>query len=349
MFARIMPAAASAPLPFSSPRGMFASRPRREVLNQAAPRPSEVEAAATGPSGGFADAFAPYAVSTQTPGIGDGVREQRESMNAERNGGGFPQLQSAVQAARQSGGPVSGPLGGSMRQQFDYDAALEALAGDQRKPKAWQYVVAGTGDALRDAGEDAVLPSLVAQRDAVDGRRAEAQQQLMEWQYRDWARQNEADLGAAAPFTIGRDRVMYDPATGEANTIYDGAEDFELYAQELGLEPGSDEYFKAVEDYVLRSSGPSAFDRDVQMDDHRTGNDEQLERLRFGNRSSLESQRQGNRRGMVDYRNANPAPSRSTGGSRRATLPVVRTPAEARRLPSGTRFKTPDGKVKVVP
>ena len=54
---------------------------------------------------------------------------------------------------------------------------------------------------------------------------------------------------------------MYDPATGQSHVIYDGPEDFETYAQQLNLEPGSEEYFKAVEDYVLKGSGPSAHER----------------------------------------------------------------------------------------
>ena len=35
-------------------------------------------------------------------------------------------------------------------------------------------------------------------------------------------------------------------------------------------------------------------------------------------------------------------------GSGGGALPTVRTPAEAAKLPKGTRFRTPDGRIKVV-
>lgn len=236
-----------------------------------------------------------------------------------------------------------------MREPFDYDRAMEALAGNQKKPKWWQYALGTLGDAvaLNRGMQPTAIANLTAQTGAQQQRLQETAAQLMKWRYEDYQRQNEADLRAANPFSVGRDRVAYDPATGQARVIYDGAEDFELYAQELGLEPGSDEYFAAVEDYVLRSSGPSAFGRDLELDDHRTGNDERLEGVRHSNRERMERLRQGNRRGMVDYRNANPAPSRSSRASSRESMPTVRTPAEARKLPKGTRFRTPDGRVKV--
>lgn len=125
--------------------------------------------------------------------------------------------------------------------------------------------------------------------------------------------------------------------------------DFEEYAKAFGLEEGTDEYFKAVEDYVLRSSGPTAHRRDLELDDYRTANDERMENLRFGNRQKMEGLRQGNRLETIQNRPA-PAPrggSRPSGGG--GNLPIVSSPAEAARLPKGTRFRTPDGRVKVVP
>ena len=206
-----------------------------------------------------------------------------------------------------------GPLGGSMRQPFDYDAALKALQGERKDPKAWQIALAAIGDGLtqHSGGQPWAVQNLVAQRDANSERLLASAQQIAKWRYDDYQAQRDADLKASNPFTIGRDRVGYDPATGEARVLYDGGEDFELYAQELGLEEGTPEYFQAVEDYVLRSSGPSAHGRDMELDDYRTANDSRLENQRFGNRRAMEVLRQGNRRGMVDYRNANPPPSRS--------------------------------------
>lgn len=246
--------------------------------------------------------------------------------------------------------PATGSLGGSLRQGFDYDAAMQRLAGEKPKQNGWGLALAILGDALTasSGGRPWAVQSVLAQRQGYQDRVADANRMLTDWQYKDYARQNEADLRASAPFTIGRDRVQFNPATGQSEVLYDGAEDFELYAAELGLEPGTDDYFRAVEDYVLRSSGPSAHSRDLALDDYRTGNDVRMENLRFGNRSRLEGLRQGNRLDVIRSR-----PQRSTrqrGPGRAGTdLPVVASPAEASRLPSGTKFRTPDGRVKIVP
>lgn len=58
--------------------------------------------------------------------------------------------------------------------------------------------------------------------------------------------------------------------------------------------------------------------------------------------SQFSPQMQGN--GYASHPNPN-APTNASGGN----LPVVNSPEEARRLPSGTRFRTPDGREKVVP
>lgn len=270
--------------------------------------------------------------------------------------GGFDQLRAkgpmppAMPQATPS--PNGGPLGGSMRQPFDYDGALATLRGDQKKIPAWQKVAAILGDGLTTAGggQGFATQALLGREREMSERNQAATQQLMEWRYKDWQRQNEADLKAANPFTIGRDRVGYDPATGQASVLYDGAEDFELYANELGLQPGSEDYFRAVEDYVLRGSGPSAHVRDMEIDDYRTGNDAELEGLRQTNRTSLENLRQGNRRSMEGYRQGNREtlrrmPQVRSQGSSPSRPVSVKTPAEAQALPRGTRYKTPDGQV----
>ena len=245
--------------------------------------------------------------------------------------------------------PAAHPQGG-----FDYEGAGRALAGDQRRPQWWQYLAAGVGDALTNQyggglGHSAL--GLLQRRDMQQQDRLnQAAATLANWRYRDFARQDQADLNASRPFTIGRDRMQYDPRSGQTNMLYDGQQDFEQYAATLGLEEGSPEYFQAVEDYVLRGGGPSAHARDIELDgvrtqnderldDYRTRNDRGLEDLRFRNRLSMESQRQRNR---VDLKLT---PGRSGGED----LPVVSSPAEAAILPSGTRFRTPDGRVKVKP
>lgn len=140
-------------------------------------------------------------------------------------------------------------------------------------------------------------------------------QQQHEWdrqdgirrQDRQWALEDrEAKLNEPEYFMSGRDRVRFDPATGESKVVYDGPTDFEEYATLLGLEPGSDEYGEAMRDYVLRSNGPSAQQGRVD-----------LEGVRQGNRLSLEGVRQGNRaalRQMPTYANLHPRPA-AGGGS----------------------------------
>ena len=47
----------------------------------------------------------------------------------------------------------NGPLGGSMRQPFDYAGALKALQGEQKKPSTGKWIAAALGDALiRNSG-----------------------------------------------------------------------------------------------------------------------------------------------------------------------------------------------------
>ena len=113
--------------------------------------------------------------------------------------------------------------------------------------------------------------------------------------------------------------LAYDPATGQTDVLYRGRQDAEIYADSLGFDRDSEEWGAVVEDYVLRSSGPSAHQRDMEIDDHRTANDRSLEGYRQQNRLQMEGARQSNRRGMVDYRNANPPPSRSSRGAARPT------------------------------
>lgn len=292
----------------------------------------------------------PAARESQTNSVGDkalrgyAIREAAPPISEPQRVNGAPSA-----AAMQSR-----PLGGSMRQGFDYDAAMRALAGEQKRPGILPYALAAIGDALANhygnGGGSAV--AMLNQMQLDQRARADAAKaQIARWQYQDFARQNEADLGASVPFTIGRDRVQFNPSTGQSEVLYDGPEDFELYAAELGLEPGSDAYFRAVEDYVLRSSGPSAHARDKELDDYRTGNDVRMENLRFGNRQRMEGLRQGNRLETIRSR---PAPlgrggGRDAAGQGGGSLPVVSSPAEAARLPKGTRFRTPDGRVKVVP
>ncbi|WP_066560990.1 hypothetical protein [Croceicoccus bisphenolivorans] len=255
--------------------------------------------------------------------------------------------------------PKQSTLGQMISQGFDYEAARNALLPPEKKRsglvKALEIILPGLMSLSgNQAGANAHIQMLANRRQDRADLERRATDLILNWKHDDWKRKNQAYYDAIKPFTSGRDRVQYDPATGKSDVLYDGRQDFEDYASTLGLNPGSEEYFKAVEDYVLRSSGPSAHERDVQLDDHRTSNDEQLEGVRYGNRVRMENLRQGNRAAMEGVRQNNrltvrntPRPSRSAGGT--DDIPTVKTPEEAMRLPSGTRFRTPDGKLKVVP
>jgi hypothetical protein len=229
-------------------------------------------------------------------------------------------------------------LGGSMREPFDYDALQRQILPEVKEPGTLKKIAMILGPMLmamggNQAGANAFIQQFAQQRRDREQQRLEGLRLIGRMKHDDWARQNAADLRAANPFTIGRDRLQYDPATGEVATLYDGAEEFEEYAEAMGLEPGSEEYFQAVEDYVLRSSGPSAHARDVELDDHRTANDRSLEGyrqqhrvgledLRQRNRSGLEATRQGNRldlRGTPSYRDLNPRSRASSGRPARPT------------------------------
>lgn len=245
------------------------------------------------------------------------------------------------------------PLGGSMRQPFDYDAAMKALTGEYKKPKDWQIALAILGDGLAGASgrQGYAVQNIINRKDEHAQRQFEAAKQILDWQQGDYAAQRDADLRASNPFTIGRERLAYNPATGDTEMLYRGRQDGEIYADSLGFDRGTEEWNAALEDYVLRSSGPSAHARDLEVDDHRTANDRSLEGYRQRNRLEMEDARQRNRSAMESERQGNRMTLRQTAprGKRPAGIVTVGTPAEAMALPSGTRFRTPDGKVKVRP
>lgn len=73
-------------------------------------------------------------------------------------------------------------------------------------------------------------------------------------------------------FSGNEDRIKFDPVSGVATTVYDAPTDAETYATNLGLEPGSKEYRSALQDYVLRSNGPTAYGYRVGLEDQRSAN-----------------------------------------------------------------------------
>jgi hypothetical protein len=276
---------------------------------------------------------APQQLPTQTP----------PPMGAEQ--GGLPQLPGNVPAlARPNAAPA-----------FDYDAAMAAMLPKKPKGKGifgsgvhWYDALGLVGDALAAAGggQGGYGNTMLARRMEDDKRRFEAVRALTEWRHADAARQQQADLDASQPFTLGRSRYRLDPTTGQVATLQTAPMDFETYAASQGFKPGTPEYNQAAQDYILRGNGPTAVGLDASLDDHRTGNRVRLEGVRAGNRSALEGQRQAGRaslRSMPTYRDLHP----SAGGGRGGSIPTVSTPQEAMALPPGTKFRTPDGRVKI--
>ncbi len=256
-----------------------------------------------------------------------------------------------------------------------------------RKP--WQDTVSRIGAALAAFGGNMAPVQMMAQdRRFQEQAAAAAAARQAQWEREDaqrkegrtWAVEDrDAQLNAPQYFSTGRDRVMFDPRTGESRVVYDGPEDYQTYASVMGYEPGTDEYTSAAQDFVLRGNGPTSFSNDVRMQDIR-----QRDRLTL--------------RQTPTFRQAIPAPSRSGGGAPRApTLagtmapilskvargepltaaeqqawsmyrpgrrgggtggpaaaggsgkaPVrVSSPEQARSLPKGTAFITPEGRVKI--
>ena len=73
-------------------------------------------------------------------------------------------------------------------------------------------------------------------------------------------------------FSGSEDRVMLDPASGQTKVLYDAPTPGEAYAKSLGLDTTTDAGRTALKDYVLRSSGPTALEGDLTLEDTRFGN-----------------------------------------------------------------------------
>ena len=112
-------------------------------------------------------------------------------------------------------------------------------------------------------------------------------------------------------------------------------------------------YQDALQDQELGANGPTAFGNNEAIAAARYAQQQQMERMRQAGRLRMEGVRQGNRREIREqptYRDLNPpmrAPKRGAAAPRIGDIPTVRSVEEARELPRGTTFRTPDGKIKV--
>ena len=203
---------------------------------------------------------------------------------------------------------------------FDYAGArtrAEEMLGPEKEVPTWAKIASILGPALMSIGGNQAGANMLFNQLAVNRRMGEQWREtrlkdLINMQHDDWSKGYGATLDARKPFTLGRGRYRYNPATQSTDALYKAPEDFEEYAESLGLEPGSEDYFAAVEDYVLRANGPSAFGRNKELDDYRTDNDLRIEGTRQSNRERMEGIRYGNR---VSYKQTPGAPRQGGGRS----------------------------------
>lgn len=121
---------------------------------------------------------------------------------------------------------------------------------------------------------------------------------------------------AAANVNPGEQRVFGNPNAG--GRLYQAPTAAEQYAASLGNAPRTKGYNTALQDYVLRGSGPTAYGYDAALDDRRTANDISLEGVRQANRLGL--------RRTPTYRDSNPPPPRTGNPPRRKATPTATGP-----------------------
>jgi hypothetical protein len=249
----------------------------------------------------FGGAGLPVRNPWDTPGYGDGFNQRMADMAQKTDA--WPAPTDARDGVFSDGGaPVPSrpnhwtvaPDGGAM--------SVEGVPTRTRRRRGLfgggkaRAALGVIGDAMQVFGGG---QATYAQRqmELADQQRQEAiQRQQRAWQLED--RDHKANLPDY--FMSGRDRVRFNPATGESQVVFDAPEEFEAYARTMGLEPGTDDYYNAVEDYVLRGHGPTALGYDKQLDDYRTANDRRLDDHRTDNRIKV--------RGVPTWLQANPRP-----------------------------------------
>ena len=261
--------------------------------------------------------------------------------------------------------------------------SIDGVAIETRKPKAFEK--GGVGWDIVGTILDVAAGAGGAQGGYWAGKRRladrERQDQLLAAQY---ARQDAQRLedrrwqvddrnfkqNAPQYFNSGRDRVAFDPVTGEARTVYDAPEDYESYADTLGFSPDDDGYAAAVQDYVLRGQGPTAMSARGALDRARQLDRIQLKGIPQARAPSARGGGGGRRGGgggptvsrvigglvakVRDGQPLTPAEQRTLdtygprrggrGGGGSRDIPTL-TPEQARAAAPGTKFRTSDGRV----
>lgn len=179
---------------------------------------------------------------------------------------------------------------------------------------AGRDIIGGLADGLMQyfGGQPMYVPAMIKRQQDQQSHLQRLQEMAQEWRLR--SSQPEYR-------TINNQLVRYTPNSGESEVLYSAPEDYETYADTFGYEPGTEEYERAVRDYVLRGGGPTATDNYNIREDHRQANREDLEGIRQNNRIGLQDRRQAGQRALKatpTYRQSNPLPprtGRSSGGS----------------------------------
>lgn len=170
-------------------------------------------------------------------------------------------------------------------------------------------ILGGLADGLAQyfGGQPQYVPAMYKRKQDERNHTQRLQEMAQEWQLR--SSQPEYR-------TINNRLVRYTPNGGDPEVLYTAPQDFDDYAASLGAEPGTPEYDRLVQDYVLRGSGPTATDNYNTREEWRQDNRLELEGERQGNRIGLQDRRQAGQRALKTtptYRQANPLPPR-TGG-----------------------------------
>ena len=185
-------------------------------------------------------------------------------------------------------------------------------------------------DSFRGTRDNA---EFYAQQEARDYANWQAQQS------RGW-QMDDRNFAASRPVfrNTSNEIVQIDPMTGSASQVYKGSLPAEDYAAALGLDPDAPGYAEAMQDYVLRSSGPTAFEFDQQLEGVRHQNRADLEGVRHRNRAEL--------RQTPTYAQSNPRPARGGGGGGRSgagrapslggvVAPILAKVAQGQKLSAG--------------
>ena len=182
--------------------------------------------------------------------------------------------------------------------------------GNGKKGFDWRMLAGVLGDGLLGAVGQAPIYAQNMWR--LRQQQAEHQDRLAQMR-----EQTRLKLSEPEYRSVNNRLVRFTPGTGESDVVFTAPQDFEDYAATLGAEPGTPEYDRLVQDYVLRGSGPTATDNYKLREEWRQDNRLDLEGVRQGNREALLGQRQAGQRalkGVPTYRQANPTP-RSGGRS----------------------------------